>query len=1083
METKFKYSANEISKALGNKHDLTEEQVAAIEGASISSPALVVAGAGSGKTSLMAIRVPWLVANEIAKPEEILGLTFTRKAAAELAKRIFESLVSLRDHGTYWPKDLSADFTPPNVSTYNSYANNLFRDFALQLGYEADTIQLTDATQYQFAKQMLNARGGSVASDLLDQDFSADDLIEKVVALAQSMNENLATSESISAYLTEVHETIAALPKKVGDTSGERNGYINDLLETLKRTELIARLADEFNRHKLAEGRIDYSDQVALAERAVRELPEVAERERGRYKQVLLDEYQDTSFLQTRLLSGLFFDHTVLAVGDPNQSIYGWRGASASNLSEFATDFSSKAIEQFKLSTSWRNPSGVLTLANHLAEPLATPATYLNAAAVKQVSSLEVVTLKASPSAAAGEIEVSFEQDLKQEAKKVADWFDAKFKQPSPNKDGSQTAALLLRKRANIRLYVEELQRAGLEVEVVGLGGLLEMPEVADIKSALAVLVRPDAGTELIRLLTGARWRIAAKDIAGLHKFAKYLVRTNAEFKEVAGRSDESALSLVDALDRLNTGSVPEALTISEDGLERMRDAAKLFANMRQRLGLPLPELVRAIVAELWIDIELMANPSRKHPLIHINEFISVVTSFIASGNTQSISMLLDYLDYAADRERLEAPRAKPQNKVIQVLTIHGAKGLEWDYVALPSLMQNEFPSKPRSMQGWLSEGQLPYELRGDKSTLPRFDYETPETQKLLNDSRELFSKTWVREMLLAEERRLVYVAITRPKHELLLSGCYWKPGVKEAMQPSQFLLECLNLPGGPLANLGELPARDSDEQPLKKSDLVEEWPKQPFGEERGIKVHAAADAVTKAIGEKEGEPAANDETAKLIKHLLREQEVLKGQVDKVDFPVRIPASNFKAYLGELDEVAGGYLRPVPSQPYAQSRRGNLFHAWVEKRFAPSGNLLDDEDFELEDEEDFYTIDELKANFENSRFAKLTPLAVEQEIQLTIDQNTFICKMDAIYETEDGVQIVDWKTNKPPTDSEDLRRRSLQLALYRLAFAEYSKMPIEKVQASFFFVGEGEELTPEAILGKAEILEEWNRVLAQLVED
>ena len=213
METKFKYSANEISKALGNKHDLTEEQVAAIEGASISSPALVVAGAGSGKTSLMAIRVPWLVANEIAKPEEILGLTFTRKAAAELAKRIFESLVSLRDHGTYWPKDLSADFTPPNVSTYNSYANNLFRDFALQLGYEADAIQLTDATQYQFAKQMLNARGGSVASDLLDQDFSADDLIEKVVALAQSMNENLATSESISAYLTEaVSYTHLTLP-------------------------------------------------------------------------------------------------------------------------------------------------------------------------------------------------------------------------------------------------------------------------------------------------------------------------------------------------------------------------------------------------------------------------------------------------------------------------------------------------------------------------------------------------------------------------------------------------------------------------------------------------------------------------------------------------------------------------------------------------------------------------------------------------------------------------------------------------------------------------------------------------------
>ena len=91
--------------------------------------------------------------------------------------------------------------------------------------------------------------------------------------------------------------------------------------------------------------------------------------------------------------------------------------------------------------------------------------------------------------------------------------------------------------------------------------------------------------------------------------------------------------------------------------------------------------------------------------------------------------------------------------------------------------------------------------------------------------------------------------------------------------------------------------------------------------------------------------------------------------------------------------------------------------------------------------------------------------------------------MDAIYATEDGVQIVDWKTNKPPTEAGDLYRRSLQLALYRLAYSEFTGMPIEKVQASFFFVGEGEELTPEVILGREEILSEWKKVLEQLVED
>lgn len=1084
METKYKYTAAQISKALGNQHELTDEQADAIENASTTAPELIVAGAGSGKTSLMAVRVPWLVANGIAKPEEILGLTFTRKAAAELAKRVHESLIALRDHGEFWPADLPADFTPPNVSTYNSYANSLFRDFALQLGQDADAIQLTEATQYQFAKQMLHSRGTNVANDLLDEDFSADDLIEKVVSLAQSMNENLVSAEQITAELAKVHETIAALPKKVGDVSGEKNAYINELLQTLKRTELIARLAADFNAQKLQEGRIDYSDQVVLAERAVRELKEVKAREQLRYKQVLLDEYQDTSFLQTRLLSGLFFDHAVLAVGDPNQSIYGWRGASASNLAEFSNDFSSKPIEQKKLSKSWRNPKSVLKLANHLAQPLSQPASYLSPKAIELVTSLKVVTLKAPDHAPDGVIEVAFEQDLKQEAAKVASWFKAKFAQPSPNKDGSQTAALLVRKRANIRLYVEELQKIGLEVEVVGLGGLLEMPEIADIKSALAVLVRPDAGTELIRLLTGARWQIAAKDIAVLHKYANFIASSGRESATAAGRSDESAISLVDALDRLTSGALPENINFSDEGLSRMRDAAGIFSAMRQRLGLPLPELVRAIVGELWIDIELMSNPSRKHPLIHINEFISVVSNYVSTSNVQSISMFLDYLEYASERDRLEAPRAKPKNKVIQVLTVHGAKGLEWDYVALPSLMENEFPSKPRSMQGWLAEGQLPYDLRGDKRTLPKFDYETATTQKLLNDSKELFSKTHVREMLMNEERRLIYVAITRPKHELLLSGCYWKPGVKEPLEPSRFLIECLTLPDGPLAQFGQLQERDSDEQPLQKADLVEVWPKRAFGETREAQVRAAAESVNEAIAKAVGKAEDKDKDEnKLIKRLLREKKVAEAHIDRVDFPVRIPASNFKAYLGELEEVAGGYLRPVPSQPYAQSRRGNLFHAWVEKKFAPTGNLLDDEEFELEDEEDFYTIDELKANFESSRFANLAPQSVEQEIQLTIGQNTFICKMDAIYATEDGVQIVDWKTNKPPTEPGDLYRRSLQLALYRLAYSEFTGLPIEKVQASFFFVGEGVELTPDVILGREEILTEWNKVLDQLVED
>lgn len=1091
MASKHKVSANQVSRAMGSKYDLTDEQIAAVENASVTRPALVVAGAGSGKTELMSVRVPWLVANGYALPQEILGLTFTRKAAAELSKRVYESLVKLRDISGLWPKDLPIDFTPPTISTYNSYANSIFRDFALQLGYEADAVQLTDATQFQLARKFLFENAAELAPEILELDFNPETLIKSVIEMSQSMTENLVTSEQTTSFLTANIEHLEALVKKEGENIDPKTAKEAIALpEKLRKTRVTAILAEAFLHYKLREGKIDYSDQVGLAERAVRELPEVAKREKASFKQVLLDEYQDTSYLQTRLLAGLFKDHPVFAVGDPNQSIYGWRGASASNLSEFETDFSSSPIEQFKLSTSWRNPSGVLNLANHLAAPLATPPSYLDDEATQIVSKLEVVTLEPAPTAGEGQVDICFEQNINQEVAQVAKWFNDRFAEPSRNANGGQTAALLLSKRAHMQKFVRGLQDAGLEVEVVGIGGLLEMPEIADIRSALSVLVNPDAGTELIRLLTGARWRIGARDINELYKMAKRLNRRiREENQKLLAGTEEEAISIVDALDRLTEDKELVSHDISEDGLARMKEAANLFKDMRKRIGLPLPELVRAIVAELWLDIELMANPSRRHPLIHVNEFVSVVANFAASSNSASISNLLEYLKFAAEREKLEAPRAKPQNKVIQVLTIHGSKGLEWDYVAIPRMNNGELPTGPPpgiGYYGWLATGKLPYALRGDRRTLPSAPLLSARTAAEVTEIVEAY-KEGVKEHEAAEDRRVMYVGITRPRHALLLSGSYWKPTAAtkapRASKPSDYLLEVLACPDSPIDKNYVLPEQASKVPELQKADEIEVWPRPVFGKKTENKVKIAAAAVLAATGKVVDATRSNSETDELITRLLQERELQKSQTSLVDFPVRIPASRFKEFLEDLSGVAESMLRPLPTQPFAQSRRGNLFHAWVEKKFAPSGSLVDDEGLSLEDEEDFFTIEELQANFEASRFAKLVPESVEQEIQLTIGQNTFICKMDAIYATEDGVQIVDWKTNKPPTDKDDLYRRSLQLALYRLAYSEFSGLPIEKVQASFFFVGEGVELTPEAILGRDEILAEWNRVLQQLVED
>lgn len=1064
---------------------LTEEQVDAVENASTEWPSLVVAGAGSGKTELMATRVVWLVANGICKPEQVLGLTFTRKAASELSRRINNALSELAK-SELWPFE-SKEFASPNITTYNSYANTLYRDYALALGYEDDATLLSEAGRYQLAREVVLKYGEAIDPRLIEADLSINQIVEGVLTLAGAMNDHGVNAEEIHEVVAKLYNDIASLPAGKAKVTPEQpiGSTLRGLFEGALHTPMLAKLAEGFIEEKRRRGYIDFSDQVALADRAVRELGEAVRlRETSQYTQVLLDEYQDTSTLQTRLLAELYAGLSVFAVGDPNQSIYGWRGASASNLGDYLDTFGTKerAVRQFPLTTSWRNPKVVLDLANVILEPLAHQAAFL--ASRPKLAEVDVRPLQAPDHAPEGEITIKFAERTDLEAKYVAQWLKDNLQVAEG--ETVPTAAVLMRSRSLMSSFENELRDAGLTVEVVGIGGLLESPEVVDLVAALRVIHYPSAGANLMRLLAGPRWQVEPKDLERLARYSRSLAKFwNRDSTRVSGAEAEA--SIVDALDYLldeeDTDRIP---SFSERGIAALKNCAGLLRELRLRTGMPLPEFVRAVEQELWLDIELAANPKRVDPMANLNGFANLVMGY-AEGSNPTLGGFLEWLEYADQRDRFETPAIAARAGVVQLITAHAAKGLEWDLVAVPTLVERTFPGI-QSTTGWLSKGELPFPLRGDANSLPVIKLEGCPDQTAATKALNAF-KDDQKEYLLREERRVAYVAMTRPKHKLLLSGSRWKPGLTKPVEPSRFLVEAAKLddprvivvdktedPHNPLPLFEHITVNPIDEE-----TLIEVWPMEPLGMHHRLKVEHAAGAVEAALADKAPSRLAMDDKIDL---LLAERAELTLRSKQVKLPVRISASRFKEFIYDLPKIIKMYRRPMPEKPYTQTMAGTLFHSWVEQRFGILSNSEELDSLELahEDEATTRTVEELRAIFEESRFSRMTPHSIESEIQVTIQGNTFICKLDAVFKTETGYEIVDWKTGKPPVGEKEIADRALQLALYRMAFARLHGIDPAKIEVCLYYVADDLEIKPEVVPSEGELIALWESVLEQVVD-
>ena len=1007
-------------------------------------PAVVIAGAGSGKTETMASRVVYLVANGYVRPDQILGLTFTRKAAGELNLRIRKRLAQLAKGME--KSGIARPFASldTSVTTYHSYAGRILSEHSIRLGIDADSQPLGEAALWMQANRLVR----NWDEDGYSNESSIKTVVEDLMGLTSQALEHQVTGEAI---IEEDQKLLAELSRMGG---GSNEGVRKAALTSQQRIGLVA-MMERFINQRRTSGQLSFDDQIALAARIAQSFPDVSAIERAKYPVVLLDEYQDTSHSQVRLLSTLFGEgHPVTAVGDPCQSIYTWRGAAAGTIGAFNNYFpkndGATGEKQYNLSTTYRNDQSILEVANVISE------------GVRSNDGVTVLPLRAREGAGKGDLTCGIFENLEAEAQAIAEYFTPLWR-ANKVREKPMTFAVLVRKKSQISYIQEALTAADIPSEVLGLGGLIHVPEVADIVALLKVINSPDAGGALMRHLTGPRINLGARDIAALGHFSRSRAKDEGSDNRtlvqniiagnplVADNDDQIVGSLIDALDEIDAA---EARSFSAAGYSRLVKFSADLRRLRSRASGSITDLILEIERYLNLEAEVMLREEGVHGRRHLDRFLDEASKFARSGG--SLSSFIQWLDVASDEEGgLKAGAPEVDASVVQILTIHMSKGAEWDVVAIPGLAEGTFPSKSsKSPENWVfNERFIPFALRSDAHVVPQLNLSQIETNSDANKALDKYKDDCARYRY-SEEIRLGYVAVTRAKTHLFCSTSYWGEGVKP-LAPSVLYrsVEEVALRSGTVIDELEAPASDA-RNPQEDIEITQAWPRDPLGMRRAAfdatveKVRTASPVnLDQITGGRELQSWVEDAQA-----IIKESAEFRTAGTAIPRPLRMSPSAIIAMKKDPEGFARSVRRPMPRARDEYSSRGTAFHLWVEKHLR-GNSIFDDEDFDLlQPIEEDRTLEELKASWLKSEWADRNAHAVEVPFETVIAGTLVRGRIDAIYKTEQGFEVVDWKTGSKVLDEDS----AIQLAIYRLAWAKLSGTPVEKVSAAFHYVPTGQ---------------------------
>ncbi|MBU4315248.1 ATP-dependent helicase [Patescibacteria group bacterium] len=642
---------------------------------------MIIAGAGTGKTTVITQRIAWLIEQGKAKPEQILALTFTEKSATEMEERVDQLL--------------PIGYVDMWISTFHSFCERILRQHALDIGIPHEFNLLDEVDTYLLMRKNI---------DRFELDYyrPKSDPTRFIRALLQHFSRIKDEMVTPEQYLSFAENLAMNIDSAEGVASDEQQAELGEV----SRIKELASAYHTYQQILLENNSMDFADLVAYTIELFQKRPKICKKYQDQFKYILVDEFQDTNSAQYELVKLLLKEpFNITVVGDDDQSIYKFRGASLSNILSFTSDFQN--AKRIVLTENYRSSNKVLAHAYSL----------IQKNNPNRLEFTEKINKELKPNLGIeGMVEHIHAVNLQEELHGVV----AKIIQLKKEYDCRWSDfAILVRANSHAEPFIETMDQINMPYKFLALSGLYTKPLILDCLAWMRVVELPYDSPSFYRILSHPKLGIFENDISKLSL-----------------QSKKKGLSLFEVLEQ--TPEISDAGKIKISEILRILTDLRILAKRK-----PSSELFVEIVKQTGIigNIQLLEETQQIEENGLLQKFFERIKKFEYANDDKTLHHFLTEFEHERASGESGALSGDPTEgpDVVQIMTIHASKGLEYKFVFLVNVVEQRFPSQRKSDPIEIPQGLIKIQLSAD------------------------------RDEHIEEERRLFYVAMTRAKEHLYL--------------------------------------------------------------------------------------------------------------------------------------------------------------------------------------------------------------------------------------------------------------------------------------------------------------------------